>query len=227
MSWLKQQLQDAQQSHQRVWVVGHIPPGIDPYSTLSKFRDVCGGQDPEMFLSSDKLADLMVDYAGTVKLAIFAHTHMDEVRLLKPDGADAKSAVDHSVAVKIIPSISPVDGNNPSFTVAHVNPSSATIEDYVVIAASNQTGIATSWSKEYDYAQTYREPQFSSSAVEDLIGKFKADHGANTTPSEAYLRSYFVGDRSMLLIPFWPQYVCALDNHTAKGYAACVCPTGK
>ena len=227
MSWLKQELQQARQSHQRVWVVGHIPPGIDPYSTLSKFRDVCGGQDPVMFLASDELADLIVDYADTVKLAIFAHTHMDELRLLESDGADAKSAVGHSVAVKMIPSISPVDGNNPSFTLARVNSSSATIEDYIVIAASNQTGMATNWTKEYDYTQTYREPQFSPSAVEDLIGKFRADHGANTAPSEAYLRSYFVGDRSIMLTPFWPQYVCALDNHTAKGYAACVCSTGK
>ena len=227
MSWLKQELQQAQQSHQRVWVVGHIPPGIDSYSTLSKFRDVCGGQDPVMFLSSDKLADLMVDYADTVKLAIFAHTHMDEVRLLESDGADAKSAADRSVAVKMIPSISPVDGNNPSFTVAHVNPSTATVEDYVVIAASNQTGVATNWTKEYDYAQTYHESQFSPSALADLIAKFRADHGANTAPSEAYLRSYFVGDRSIVLSPFWPQYVCALDNHTTKGYAACVCSTGK
>ncbi|HEX4757963.1 MAG TPA: metallophosphoesterase [Terracidiphilus sp.] len=227
MSWLKQELQQAQLSRQRVWVVGHIPPGIDSYSTLSKFRDVCGGQDPVMFLSSDKLADLMVDYADIVKLAIFAHTHMDEVRLLESDGADAKSALDHSVAVKMIPSISPVDGNNPSFTVAHVNPSSATIDDYVVISASNQTGIATNWTKEYDYAQTYHQSQFSPSAVADLIAKFHADHGANTAPSEAYLRSYFVGDRSMLLSPFWPQYVCALDSYTAKGYAACVCSTGK
>jgi sphingomyelin phosphodiesterase acid-like 3 len=227
LSWLKQELQQAQQSHQRVWVVGHIPPGIDSYSTLSKFRDVCGGQDPVMFLASDKLADLMDDYANVVKLGIFAHTHMDEVRLLEPDGADAKPAAEHSVAIKMIPSISPVDGNNPSFTVARVNPSSATIEDYEVIAASNQTGIATNWAKEYDYAQTYHEPQFSTSAVADLIGKFSADHGANSAASEAYLRSYFVGDRSFLLSPFWPQYVCALENHTTKGYAACVCSTGK
>jgi hypothetical protein len=29
------------------------------------------------------------------------------------------------------------------------------------------------------------------------------------------------------LSPFWPEYVCALDNHTAREFAACVCPAAK
>jgi sphingomyelin phosphodiesterase acid-like 3 len=227
MSWLERELQQARQSGQSVWVMGHIPPGVDPYSTLRNFRDVCGGQDPVMFLSSDKMADLMVEYADVVRLGIFAHTHMDEMRLLTAEGADAKIAAGHRVAVKMIPSISPVDGNNPSFTVARVNPSSETVEDYNVIAASNQTGIAAKWAGEYDFVQTYHEAEFSPSAVEGLIHKFKVDRLANTAVSESYLRSYFVGDRSAALTPFWPQYVCALNNYTAKGYAACVCSTGK
>jgi hypothetical protein len=45
--------------------------------------------------------------------------------------------------------------------------------------------------------------------------------------SEAYIRNYFVGDLSLAISPFWPQYACALDNHTAKAYAACVCSNAK
>jgi sphingomyelin phosphodiesterase acid-like 3 len=227
LSWLEQQLAQARKSGQRVWVVGHIPPGIDPYSTMSRFRDVCGGQSPVMFLSSDKMADLMVEYADVMRLGIFGHTHMDEVRLLESEGAEPQNAEVHLAAIKVVPSISPVDGNNPSFTVARVNPSSAMLENFEVIAASNQTGIAASWAKEYDYAQTFHQTQFSPLTVKKMIDGFSIDHGANTPASEAYLRHYFVGDRTALLSPFWPQYVCALDNHTAKGYAACVCSTTK
>ena len=227
LSWLEQQLAEARQARQRVWVVGHIPPGIDPYSTMSRFRDVCGGQSPVMFLSSDKMADLMVEYADVVQLGVFGHTHMDEVRLLQSQGAEPQNAGVHLAAIKVVPSISPVDGNNPSFTVARVNPSSATLENFEVIAASNQTGIATVWAKEYDFAQTFHQAQFSPLTVKKMIDGFSIDHGANTPASEAYLRHYFVGDRAALLSPFWPQYVCALDNHTAKGYAACVCSTTK
>jgi sphingomyelin phosphodiesterase acid-like 3 len=101
------------------------------------------------------------------------------------------------------------------------------LENFEVIAASNQTGIATVWAKEYDFAQTFHQSQFSPLTVKKMIDGFSLDHGANTPASEAYLRHYFVGDRAALLSPFWPQYVCALNNYTAKGYAACVCSTTK
>jgi sphingomyelin phosphodiesterase acid-like 3 len=227
MRWLSGQLKQAREAGQRVWVMGHIPPGIDPFSTISKFRDVCGGQPPVMFLSSDKMADLMVDYADVMRLGLFGHTHMDEMRLLEPEGADAPAAAVHMTAIKLVPSISPVDGNNPSFTVARIDASSATLENYAVIAASNKTGIETAWAREYDYAQTYHEAQFSASTEKKLVDDFKADPVANKAESEAYLRGYFVGNMGRELTPFWPQYVCALDNYTAKGYAACVCSAPK
>ena len=96
-----------------------------------------------------------------------------------------------------------------------------------MIAASNQTGIATTWSREYDYAQAYHEAQFSPSTVKKLIAEFENDRGAKTEASKQYIRNYYVGDRSLELKPVWPLYVCALANHTADAYAACVCPTGK
>ncbi len=227
MTWLQKQLSEARRLGLRVWIMGHIPPGIDPYSTAARFRNVCGGKAPVEFLSSDKMADLLIEYADVIRLGISAHTHMDEMRLLRSEGSEPQAAGEHRVAIKIVPSISPVDGNRPSFTVARVNTFTAVLQDYEVIAASNQTGIAATWTAEYDYAQAYHEAQFSPSTVEALIGEFKSDRGAKTDVSKAYIRNYFVGDRSFLLSPFWPQYACALDNHTAKGYASCVCSTGK
>ncbi len=223
MRWLEEQLKRAREAGQRVWLMGHIPPGIDPYSTVAKLRNVCGGQAPVMFLSSDKMADLMVEYADVMRLGIFGHTHMDEMRLLEPEGTSLNTAGERMTAIKLVPSISPVDGNNPSFTVARVDPYAATLEDYDVIAASNQTGVGTTWANEYDYAQTYHESEFSPLAEKKLIDEFKNDPTANTAASKEYLRNYFAGNTGRALTPFWPQYVCALSNHTAKGYASCVC----
>ncbi len=101
------------------------------------------------------------------------------------------------------------------------------LRDYEVIAASNQTGIDTASSREYDYAQTYHEAQFSPSTVKELIAEFESDRDAKATASEAYIRNYYVGDRSLQLKPFWSQYICSLGNHTAKAFAACVCSAGK
>ena len=125
-----------------------------------------------MFLSSEALPEVLADYGDVVQLAIFAHTHMDEVRLLTPAKTDA---VQKPVAVKMVASISPIDGNNPSFTMATIDPAHAILEDYRVIAASNQTGVDAKWSEEYDFAKAYHEPAFTAAALENLIGGFKTD----------------------------------------------------
>ena len=226
IAWLRDQLAEARQAGQRVWVMGHIPTGIDPYATARRMGAMCGHMHPVLFLSSTKLADLLIEYADIVRLGIFAHTHMDEIRLLQPEHADPSSTTP-AVVIKMVPSISPVDGNDPSFTVARINPATATLQDYKVVAASNHTGIATQWSVEYDFAQTFHQTEFSPSIVRALIAGFAADPDADTAPSQQYIRHYFIGDRSAELRPFWPQYVCALANHTVEAYAACVCPTAK
>jgi sphingomyelin phosphodiesterase acid-like 3 len=227
MAWLQDQLEQAQRLGQRVWIMGHIPPGVDPYSTVAKFKNVCAGEAPVTYLSSDKLADLLAKHAGVIRLGIFAHTHMDEMRLLEPQGGELRASSGHGTAIKLVPSISPVDGNKPSFTVARIHGASAVLQDYRVIAASNQTGIGATWSTEYDYAQAYHEAEFSPAAVEKLVAGFEEDRGAKTEASRQYIREYFVGDLSFVLKPFWPQYVCSLANYTAKAYAACVCSAGK
>ena len=226
MAWLQGQLAEARRLHQSVWVMGHIPPGVDPYSTIPRIKAVCANRAPEMFLSSDKLADLLIECADVIRLGIFAHTHMDEMRLLQPQGSPPQAAAEHSVALKVVPSISPVDGNNPAFTIAQVNPTSAVLQDYEVIAASNRTGMDTTWSEEYDFGQAYQETQFSPATVEKLIAKFANDHSAQTEGSQAYIRNYFVGGRSRELRAFWPLYVCALANQTAGAYADCACSAG-
>lgn len=222
IAWLREQLVAARRAHQAVWVMSHIPPGVDPYSTARKMRNVCGGQPAEMFLTSGELVDTLAEFGDVIRLAIFAHTHMDELRLLVAP-AGSESLMNQSVPVKMVSSISPVDGNNPSFTVARVNVQTASMTDYEVYAASNKTGIHTAWVKEYDFADTYRQPDFTSSSVATLIDGFRGDPDAETAPSRSYLRNYFVGDASVMLKPFWPEYVCALANRTAESYRGCVC----
>jgi len=228
LAWLRQQLADARLNKEKIWVMGHIPPGVDLHGTVTKMRDVCGGQKPEMFLSSEKMADEIADFSDVVVLGIFAHTHMDEARILKAeDSGDSsktgKSAFAKSVAVKMVASISPIDGNAPSFTVARVDPASAALLDYRVFTATNQTGVDTAWKEEYDYAQTYGEADFSASSVEKLIAGFQADASARTEASRAYIRYFIAGKASPLLGLVWPQYVCSQENHSAQGYKLCVC----
>ena len=224
IAWLKQQLNEARDKKEKVWVMAHIPPGVDSYSTARKWMELCGGGKPKMFLSSEALPEVLAAYGDVIQLAIFAHTHMDEVRLLMPAKSDA---VQKPIAVKMVASISPIDGNNPSFTLATIDPAHAILEDYRVIAASNQTGIATQWTEEYDFAKAYHEPAFTAAALESLIAGFKADSTAQTSASQDYLRYYMTGIDMRMLALIWQPYVCSLTNSTADVYRGCVCSSVK
>jgi sphingomyelin phosphodiesterase acid-like 3 len=225
LGWARQEFALARQNHERVWIMGHIPPGVNAYSTAAKMRDICGGQSPVMFLSSDRLENLLLEYDDVIELGIFGHTHMDELRLVKPSARGDHPTSTKGVAIKMVPSISPVDGNNPAFTVARIASASSVLTDYEVYSASNQTGVDAEWRKEYDYAQTYHQTSFSAAAVAELITAFLADPAAKTQESQDYIRNFFVGDRSAELKFFWPQYACALSNLSPKDFASCACST--
>jgi sphingomyelin phosphodiesterase acid-like 3 len=173
-----------------------------------------------MFLSSEKMTDVLAEYGDVAELAIFAHTHMDELRLLKPETAAAKS-----VAVKLIPSISPIHGNHPSITLAQIDPSTAALVDYKVFAASNQTGVDATWKEEYDFARSFHHAEFTSSSVSQVIAGFAADPGAKTQSSGSYIENFSMGYASPLLRLAWPQYVCTLSNYTAESFRSCACAT--
>jgi len=168
IAWLKDQLHAASENNERVWVMGHIPPGIDVYATIRK-GDVCSGTKPETFVAAkDGLGDVIANNSSTVRLAIFGHTHMDEMKLLVSDTGGR-------VPMKGVASISPVDGNIPSFTVARIDPATSEMSDYTVFTASNKTGITATWSREYSFREAYHKPNFSAATLSDLTTGFDAD----------------------------------------------------
>ncbi|HEV2134733.1 MAG TPA: metallophosphoesterase [Terracidiphilus sp.] len=220
IEWLRSQLERARREDEKVWVMAHIPPGINPFSTIPNMKKVCAGAAAAMFLSSNAIADAIEEFGDVVRLAIFAHTHMDELRLLT---AKQPGGTQRPVPLKMVPSVSPIHENEPTFVVASVDPDSAILKDYRVVAASNGTGVATAWHEEYDFDRAYGKKDFSEKSVERLIAEFGADDKAKTAASEEYLRYYYAGDRSALLKLFWPQYTCVLANDTAEGFRSCAC----
>ena len=215
LTWLNSQLDSARKKGERVWVLGHVPPAINPKAALANAIGLCAGGDVEGYLSSDALANALVGHADVVKLALFGHTHMDEIHLL--------GSGDAGVPMKVVASISPVSGNIPSFTVGRVAPSSAMLMDYTVFEASNSTGVDTAWSKEYDFKETYGEDAFSAKTIADLIGRLRVDASGTGTESLAYQTHFFKGHSPIPLGPLWKGYVCTLDNGTADGFRSCVC----
>ncbi len=230
LAWLEDQLAAARQRKEHVWVMGHIPPGVNLVATALKMTNVCASGQPQMFLGSERLADILGSSSDTVRLVLFGHTHNDEMRLLGDrSSANPGGPAGPGVPAKIVAAILPINGNPSTFTVAKVDPETATLDDYTVFQASNLTGVAATWPVEYTYSTTYRQPAFNAAAVSALIAEFQKDPSAAASASHAYLHNFFPGAPvlAFMLQAVWPQYVCSMDHDSGAGFAACACSAGK
>ena len=215
IAWLQNELDSARLKHQRVWVLGHLPPSVNPDASLPARGSLCEGNRAVRFQDTDALTNQLKDHADTIALGIFGHTHMDEFHLLTGNSG--------AVPVKVVAAVSPVDGNLPSFTLGTVDLASATLANYSVYEASNKTGVGTRWSEEYDFDTTYYEQAFTSVSLSALISRLRTDKEGVGAESRAYQTHFRKGSNGKKLSPSWPGYVCSLDNSTAESFKTCVC----
>lgn len=218
LAWLAKQLETARAAKQKVWVMAHIPPGVDAFSTLSHLRGACT-HPPTMLLSSNKLDDALTGASSRIALGIFGHTHEDEIKLLESEPDFQNPSASGMIPVKLVAAISPINGNLPSFTVAQIDPETATLVDYKVVAGSDKV----KWAEQYDYAKAYGEPSFSAASVRDLIAKFSADSAEKTNASRNYIHDFVIGHPIPLLSLVWPGYVCTMAAQSANDFTQCAC----
>lgn len=222
LDWLRAQLTAARAAGEQVWVMTHIPPGIDVYTSFHRYLfapgEACGVTQPTMFLKDGSIGDAIAEFSDIVRLAIFAHTHMDEIKLL-PGAGDA------AVPVKIVPSISPVNGNEPTFVVAQILPQTATLKDYTVYVAQNAQGSA--WSREYRYSDVYGLADFSAASVRRLTDELVSDKTGEGETSRAYERYFLAGGGAFAAVGLqrlWPAYSCSLREMDPAKFHGCMCP---
>ena len=222
IAWLRKQLTQARANGEQVWVMAHIPPGIDVYTTYHRYLfapgEACNVKQPLMFLSSSALAETIAEFGDVVRLAIFAHTHMDEIKLLHASDGGA-------VPVKLVPSISPINGNDPSFIVAQITPQTATLKDYEVYSATSAQG--TNWGREYRYSDVYRLPDFSAKSVDQLTIALVDDKSGEDETSRVYERYFLAGGGTFAALGLqrlWPAYSCSLRELDPAAFRRCMCP---
>ena len=84
LGWLRDRLARQRAAGGRVWLVHHIPWGIDPYTTINTAASSCPAkvvpflQEP---FASDFLA-LLAEYRDVLQASFSGHTHFDDYRLL-------------------------------------------------------------------------------------------------------------------------------------------------
>mmetsp|Transcript_66920 Transcript_66920/g.160246 ORF Transcript_66920/g.160246 Transcript_66920/m.160246 type:complete len:578 (-) Transcript_66920:184-1917(-) len=148
--WLRQQLRLAQEQKRKVWILGHIPPGIETYGFTELWHP--------MYVA--KYLEIVTDAALGQGIAaqLYGHVHADEFRIVP--GAPAGAG-----PMLLTGALSPIYFNNPSFRLMEYSHSTGELKNMHVywaelppLNASTSTKAGNSplqWQFGYDLQAAY------------------------------------------------------------------------
>ena len=216
LEWLTSELRDAKARHKKVWLVYHIPPGVDAYVTTHPKQPGAAGSAAMLWKEpyQSKFLDLMAQYSSVVGPNFAGHLHVDDFRLL--GGAEKSSPF-----VVMGAAVSPITGQNPAFRVVTFD-SHGRLEDQTTYYLKNLTeaagGAAPDWELEYDFQREWKLSGLNAESYARLFERI--EH----SPEEAehWWRVYSTSRPGSTVKPAeYRRYYCAAGNVTADAYQAC------
>ena len=225
IKWLEVELQKAAAAKEKVWLVYHIPPGIDVFSTLLRQKQASADQTPQVIpfwqpAYNQKFINLVTQYSPTIVGSFAGHMHMDTFELIQSANQNAVSFV------HITPAISPLFGNNPAFELFSYNRQSFALKDYTAYyldlsSAAAQTNAPMKWQKEYSFIESYGQPIFAPSTLQAVRNGMPANQSGYRTKYETY---YNVSNRASPVVDpnNWRAYWCGMTNLTEAQYRSCI-----
>jgi hypothetical protein len=217
MEWLTARLREKKQAGLKVWLVHHIPVGIDPYSTTKDKADTCParvtGFLKEPFAS--QYLKLLVDFSDIIEASFAGHVHFDDYRLIISDRDDAVGVE------KIAPAISPIFGQNPGFhvfTYDRVSGGVADFSTYYLAGLGTAGAPAGDWRLEYTFTQAYGQPRYAPETVW-AMARATSEPG----PVQETFRRLYNVSRGALDEATLSAYSCAIRYQHPEPFTACYC----
>lgn len=207
LEWLDAELLLARLEGKRVWLLFHIPPGMDVYDTMT-YGGSCPSLKSQTFWKDEyeqEYLKITAAHRKTILGSFAGHTHQDEFRLAS------------GRFIHITPSVSPIFGNNPAFEIVDVA-RSGEISDYTAWHLPNVT---LPWSSEYAFGTAYSKPRYDAAALTELAAAIKGDSETRT--------KYFTYSSSSnakttaAALAVWQGYWCGLQMTTESTFPACAC----
>lgn len=127
MTWLAQELSDARDAGEKVYLMMHIPMGLDAYA-VHKGKDTTWTWSHLPTAEDSWLNQFLThteEYQKEIAGVFYGHTHMDEFRRLY----DATGTKMTEVAISA-PGITPLHYNNPGFKVVSFDPTTKEVMDF-------------------------------------------------------------------------------------------------
>jgi len=207
LEWLDAELALAQSLGKRVWLLLHIPPGIDVYDTI-KYGGTCPSVTTGTLWKdqyAQKYLGITAAHRNTIAGTFAGHTHQDEFRIATGD------------FIHISPSISPIFGNNPAFEIVDVAPN-GNIAGYT---AWNLPNVTAPWAREYSFDEAYGKTKYDAATLTQLAASIDND----TATREKYFTYYSSGSPKATAgaLAAWKGYWCGLTVFNAARFTTCYC----
>jgi sphingomyelin phosphodiesterase acid-like 3 len=211
LAWL-QATQKAMPSGTPVWIIAHIPPGVDVNATL-RARDATA---PVMFLADPFNGEFLtsLDSRSAVVMSIAGHTHMNSFRVIGPDPSTPRAPM------LVVPSVSPIYANAPAFTVVDVDPNAAWALDAQIFILSKIKDVWT-WHREYNFDSIYGRGTIDAEHLASVQRAIFDDERVRRRFEEFYQSGDGVAP---ITESTWRAYWCANVALTATDYIACAMP---
>lgn len=213
LTWLNRTLRSAARQNKRVWLLYHIPPGVNVYSTISR-----GGAcpTPSMFWQSQyagPFAALVAQYKPVIAASFAGHTHMDDFRVT-PSATQNAGGFIH-----ITPAVSPLFTNNPAYQVFSTG-TNGVVSDFTSYFLPLGAGHPR-WQQEYQFTTAYDEPSYSTDALRALIALIARE----TATRALYMKFYVSSNPNSRTITNsnWRAYWCGTQNLIADDFTRCLC----
>jgi hypothetical protein len=207
LSWLNAQLARAQQNNEKVWLIYHIPPGIDGFATTRH------GNTPVLFWKeqyAENFDHLLSRYSQTIAASFAGHTHMDDFRL-------AGSSARGRSLVLMAPALSPYVRQNPAFRVVSFQ-ANGKLTDQVTYYLSNL--LTPDWKREYSFRQEWKIRELNEKNFDKVYRRIDQSPEARERWSLLYSVSHPEGD-SITSQTFWALH-CASGHTAIDEYQACL-----
>lgn len=215
LDWFAEQLQAAKKKKEKVWLLLHIPPGADVYSTL---KDKAYTADWVTSYNT-RFIEMLTDFSGVITAGFAGHTHMDDFRLLRGSSNAGQQGL---AFLHICPGIDSLFGNNPGFETLTYNRQAFSLIDYRVyyldlqkIAAGDTT--ALDWVQEYVFSETYKQDAITTDTLSAVYSAIKDDPAIRTY----YMNYYDVNHKKALTDKNWHPYWCGIARWTQAGFESC------
>jgi hypothetical protein len=224
LDWFADQLKDAKKHGRKVWLLLHIPPGVNVSGTVSKNQYVPMWKTQY----NDRFVQLIKENAALITGSFAGHTHMDDFRVLfqlpaperTPTRTPAQAPAQALSFIRICPALSPQFGNNPGYQQFRYDRKGFSLIDYDTYWLNlGVTDPATAvWQKEYRFSVAYGQNEITANSFLAVYNALDT----NPTWRGLYTNYYNVGNLSLPVITDanFKAYRCGIGNWTEDGFTA-------